>query len=163
MASTIISIIPVQPISHAATFSYASTLMTATRAVAVISTTSDFVLSPTAGGSAQRPTSESSSTLALAIVIPLLALIAFTSVIAFRMYRTRKEREEAAAAEAARAKTKAIEQQIYDMESISEKFNLEKYRITPEVKEPRDGKDVPMDIPIELEAEEPDKRQYHGL
>ena len=79
------------------------------------------------------------------------------------MYRTRKEREEAEATEAARAKTRAIEQQIYDLESISEKYNLEKYRITPEVKDLGTGRDVAMDIPIELEADEPEKKQYHGL
>ncbi|KAL1600598.1 hypothetical protein SLS60_006984 [Paraconiothyrium brasiliense] len=76
---------------------------------------------------------------------------------------TRKEREEAAAAEAARAKTKAIEQQIYDMESLSEKFDFEKYRTTSEVKDLGNAKDIPIDIPIELEAEEPAKRPYHGL
>ncbi|KAF9741783.1 hypothetical protein PMIN06_006229 [Paraphaeosphaeria minitans] len=167
MASVLIPIIPLQPISRASTFSptfsYASTLMTATRAVAVISATSGFVLSPTAGGSARRPTSESSQTIALAIVVPLIALIAFISVIVFRMYRSRKEREEAAAANAARAKTRAIEQQIYDLESISEKLNLKKYRATLEVKEVGNGKDISMDIPIELEADEPDKKRYHGL
>jgi hypothetical protein len=97
------------------------------------------------------------------------------------MYRTRKEREEAATAAAARAKTKAIEQQIYDMESISEKLKMDKYRATSEVKElgnatyvpelgtandiPELGtaRDIHMDIPIELEADEPEKRRYHGL
>jgi hypothetical protein len=187
MASVIIPIIPIQ------TPSYASTLVTRTRAAAVsvpTSTTSDFVLSATAGGSSRRPDSESPTTIALAMVVPLVALIAFISVIVFRMYRTRKEREEAATAAAAKAKTKAIEQQIYDMESISEKLNLDKYRITPGVKEIGNAKDLPelgtvkdgpepgtakgvhelgttkditMDIPIELEADEPEKRQYHGL
>lgn len=79
------------------------------------------------------------------------------------MYRTRKEREETAATEAARAKTRAIEQQIYDIESISEKYNLEKYRATSDVKEMGGGKGTSMDIPIELEADEPEKRRYHGL
>lgn len=170
MASPLIPIISVPSISRASTFlssfssttSYASTLITATRAAAVISTTSDFVLSPSAGSSNRKPTQESSP-VAYAIVVPLIVLVVFISAIVFRMYRSRKEREEAAAAEAARAKTKAIEQQIYDMESISEKFNLENYRITPEVKEAGGGKDIPMDIPIELEAEEPEKRRYHGL
>ncbi|KAK7185033.1 hypothetical protein DPSP01_002861 [Paraphaeosphaeria sporulosa] len=167
MASVLIPIIPLEPISRAptfsSTFSYASTMMTATRAAAVIPTTSNFVLSPTAGGSARRPTPESSQTIALAIVVPLIALIAFISVIVFRMYRSRKEREEAAAAEAARAKTRAIEQQIYDMQSISEKYNLKNYQVTSDTKEVGNGKDISIDIPIELEADEPEKRRYHGL
>ncbi|KAJ4360839.1 uncharacterized protein N0V89_001406 [Didymosphaeria variabile] len=160
MASTVAPIIPIQ------TTSYASTLVTATRAAAFsvsISTTSNFVLNPTGTSAARKPTSDSSSIVAFAIIVPLVALIAFISVIVFRMYRTRKEREEAAAAAAARAKTKAIEQQIYDMESLSENFDLEKYRTTSEVKELEGAKDIPIDIPIELEAEEPDKRRYHGL
>lgn len=79
------------------------------------------------------------------------------------MYRSRKEWEEAAAAAAARAKTKLIEQQIYDMETMSEKFDLEKYRTTSQVKDLGTAKDISIDIPIELEADEPQKRRYHGL
>ncbi|KAF1979322.1 hypothetical protein BU23DRAFT_549328 [Bimuria novae-zelandiae CBS 107.79] len=146
--------------SHAAP----TTLATTTRsgaAVSAASTTSDFVLTATqvAGGSRQR-TSESGSTLALAIVIPLLTLIVFISAIVFRMYRTRKEREEAFAAEAVKAKTRAIERQISQLGALSEKYGLEKYQAS---EKPQDKKDISMDIPIELEADEPEKKRYHGL
>lgn len=161
MASTIAPIIPIQTTYHA------STLETATRAAALnvtMTTTSDFVLRVTAiDGGARRPTSDSSSTIAFAIVIPLICLISIISAIVFRMYRSRKEWEEAAAAAAARAKTKLIEQQIYDMETMSEKFDLEKYRTTSQVKDLGTAKDISIDIPIELEADEPQKRRYHGL
>jgi hypothetical protein len=75
------------------------------------------------------------------------------------MYRTRKEREEAFAAEAAKVKTRAIEKQIIDLEAISE--NMLKQQKT-DAKNQGDGKDLPLDIPIELEAETP-KRTYHGI
>ncbi|KAK3197564.1 hypothetical protein GRF29_216g607189 [Pseudopithomyces chartarum] len=135
-----------------------TTLRTTTRPAAAI--TSNFVLTATevADGAKRRPT-DSSSTLAFAIVIPLVALIALISTIVFRMYRTRKEREEAFAAEAAKVKTRAIEKQIIDLEAISE--NMLKQQKT-DAKNQGDGKDLPLDIPIELEAETP-KRTYHGI
>lgn len=135
-----------------------TTLRTTTRAAAAM--TSNFVLTATgAADGARRKQSDSSSTLAFAIVIPLVALVALISTIVFRMYRTRKEREEAFAAEAARAKTRAIEKQFIDLGAISE--NMQKQQMT-DAKKYGDSKDLPLDIPIELEAETP-KRQYHGI
>lgn len=132
-------------------------------AMSAAATTSNFMLTVTAVPKAdRRPQTDSSSTLAIAIVVPLLALIAIVSAIVFRMYRTKKEREEAFAAEAVRAKTRAIEKQMEDLDAISEKYDMGKYR-TPEAKGFEDAKSFTVDIPIQLEADEPDKKRFHGL
>lgn len=136
----------------------ATTLVSSTRAV-TSSTSTDFVLSPASNGT-RNSEPVSVTTIVLAIVIPLVAILCVAAAILFRVYRNRRERDEAYTVQAALEKARADEP---DMEKGPlESAGLRDFK---DAKDVENTQDTSTDIPIQLETKESadGRDHYHGL